>query len=84
MSAKRDFISIISTSLARMSNAESPSLRKKVERLGMLTMMQDEGALRTGHRHNDICVGIELKIWCILAAEASGSKRRRSRIPATN
>ncbi|KAG6011775.1 hypothetical protein E4U54_007913 [Claviceps lovelessii] len=81
ISAKREFISPISTSLARMSNAESPSLRKKVQRLG--AMIEGQGASRTREQSDHVRAGIELKIWGILSAETSEPKRRTRSRPTT-
>jgi hypothetical protein len=77
MAQRKDLMPTIATSLARMSNAESPSLRRKVERLKMGAPIQNEDNNHATNQNerDPIRDGIEHNLWNLMAAELLMTRR---------
>lgn len=67
ISERSEYLKVISSSLARMRNAESPRLRQKISELGLESTERNPPTLEWGR----IVASIEKKTWHILLARSS-------------
>ncbi|QUC21070.1 uncharacterized protein UV8b_05313 [Ustilaginoidea virens] len=76
ISSKRSLVSIIAASLARMKDAESPSLRRKMDKFTSMNAY-DETFRREGIQTDVINRGIEGSLWDMLLSESSRSRWKK-------
>ncbi|KAG8423292.1 hypothetical protein J3458_000197 [Metarhizium acridum] len=76
ISARKDSLFAIATSLERMKAAESPSLRKKVEGLKLVSYFQSEDNSSKGNTYREDLVrnGIESSLWNLMASNIPTSR----------
>ncbi|KID88479.1 RasGEF protein [Metarhizium guizhouense ARSEF 977] len=76
ISARKDFLFTIATSLERMKGAESPSLRRKVEGLKLDSYNQsEENSSEDTYQKDLVRNGIECSLWNLMTSNIPTSRR---------